>query len=98
MYLSAIVADVALPEKVVAVKVFVPGRYDNGVVVESSNKSFAPPTLTRSSSLESGYSPQFSNNLLHDEENYPTFLNKDQLSGLSESYINAAASSANWPS
>ena len=37
---------------------------------------------------------KFSNNILHDEENYATFLNKDQLSGLSEFYIKAAAKDA----
>jgi len=42
----------------------------------------------------SGFYTNFSNNILHDEENYPTFLSKDQLSGLSDSYIKAAASSA----
>jgi len=42
----------------------------------------------------SGIYTNFSNNILHDEENYPTFLTKDQLSGLSDSYIKAAASSA----
>jgi len=34
---------------------------------------------------------QFSNNVLHDEENYVTYLNEDQLGGLSESFIKAAA-------
>ncbi len=34
---------------------------------------------------------KFSNNVLHDEENYVTFLNKDQLSGLSDGYIKSAA-------
>ena len=33
----------------------------------------------------------FSNNVLHDEENYVTYLNKNQLGGLSESFINSAA-------
>ncbi len=33
----------------------------------------------------------FSNNVLHDEENYVTYLNKDQLSGLSDSYISSSA-------
>ena len=33
----------------------------------------------------------FSNNVLHDEENYVTFLTKDQLSGLSDSYISSSA-------
>jgi len=33
----------------------------------------------------------FSNNVLHDEENYVTYLTKDQLSGLSESFVKSAA-------
>ncbi|WP_047547229.1 M3 family metallopeptidase [Psychroserpens sp. Hel_I_66] len=34
---------------------------------------------------------KFSNNVLHDEENYVTYLNKNQLGGLSESFMNSAA-------
>ncbi|MBU2938413.1 M3 family metallopeptidase [Lacinutrix sp. C3R15] len=34
---------------------------------------------------------QFSDNVLHDEENYVTFLNKKQLEGLSEAFIKSAA-------
>ncbi|WP_460219491.1 M3 family metallopeptidase [Psychroserpens sp. MEBiC05023] len=34
---------------------------------------------------------KFSNNTLHDEENYVTYLNKNQLGGLSESFIKSAA-------
>lgn len=34
---------------------------------------------------------RFSNNVLHDEENYVTYLNKDQLSGLSDSFIKSAS-------
>ncbi|MBT8275172.1 MAG: M3 family metallopeptidase [Bacteroidia bacterium] len=37
---------------------------------------------------------KFSNNVLHDEENYVTYLNKDQLGGLSEGYIKSAARTA----
>jgi peptidyl-dipeptidase Dcp len=37
---------------------------------------------------------QFSNNVLSDEENYVTYLSKDQLSGLSDGYIKAAAKAA----
>ncbi|WP_299128434.1 M3 family metallopeptidase, partial [uncultured Winogradskyella sp.] len=33
----------------------------------------------------------FSNNVLHDEENYITYLTKDQLGGLSEGFIKSAA-------
>ncbi|MEQ8926527.1 MAG: hypothetical protein RLO81_11975 [Fulvivirga sp.] len=36
----------------------------------------------------------FASNVLADEESYETFLNKDQLGGLSESYINSAAKAA----
>lgn len=36
----------------------------------------------------------FSNNVLHDEENYITYLNEDQLGGLSEGFIKSAASIA----
>lgn len=34
---------------------------------------------------------QFSNNVLHDEENYVTYLNESQLDGLSEGFIKSAA-------
>jgi peptidyl-dipeptidase Dcp len=34
---------------------------------------------------------RFSNNLLHDEENYVTYLNENQLGGLSEGFIKSAA-------
>ncbi|RNC80222.1 MAG: M3 family peptidase [Winogradskyella sp.] len=34
---------------------------------------------------------KFSNNVLHDEENYVTYLTKDQLGGLSDAFINSAA-------
>ncbi len=36
----------------------------------------------------------FSNNVLHDEENYVTYITKDQLSGLPESFVNASAKAA----
>lgn len=37
---------------------------------------------------------KFSNNVLHDEENYVTFITKEQLGGLPESFVNAAAKAA----
>ncbi len=37
---------------------------------------------------------QFSNNVLAEEENYVVFLEEDQLSGLTESYIKSSASAA----
>lgn len=36
----------------------------------------------------------FSNNILHDEENYVTFIGEDQLSGLSDSFIKSAKKEA----
>lgn len=41
-----------------------------------------------------GLQTQFANNILADEENYVLFLNAEQLSGLSESLISAAANAA----
>ncbi len=37
---------------------------------------------------------KFSNNVLHDEETYVTYLTKDQLGGLSESFVASAAAAA----
>ena len=37
---------------------------------------------------------QFGNNVLHDEENYVTYLTADQLSGLPQGFIDAAAAAA----
>ncbi len=37
---------------------------------------------------------KFSNNVLADEENYVTYINKDQLNGLPESFVKAAAKAA----
>ena len=37
---------------------------------------------------------KFSNNVLHDEENYVTFLSKDELRGLSESFIKSTKKEA----
>lgn len=37
---------------------------------------------------------KFSNNVLHDEESYVTYLTKDQLGGLPESFVAAAAAAA----
>jgi len=37
---------------------------------------------------------QFSTNVLHDEENYVTYLTEDQLSGLPDSFVQASAAAA----
>lgn len=41
-----------------------------------------------------GLHTKFANNVLNDEENYVTYLTKDQLGGLSESFIASSASAA----
>lgn len=41
-----------------------------------------------------GLQTQFANNVLADEENYVLYLNKEQLSGLSESFISSLATAA----
>ena len=56
---------------------------------EASKKEYA----AINKELSSIYT-KFSNNILNDEESYAVFLNKDQLSGLSESFIKAAAIAA----
>jgi len=42
----------------------------------------------------SGVYTNFSNNILHDEESYPTFFTAEQLSGLPESYVKSSAAAA----
>lgn len=42
----------------------------------------------------SGIYTKFSNNILHDEESYPTFFTSKQLSGLPESYVKSAGAAA----
>lgn len=42
----------------------------------------------------SGIYTQFSSNILHDEESYPTFFTAEQLSGLPQSYVKSAAAAA----
>ena len=62
----------------------------NGAELDADKKSRYAEINKELSSLYT----QFSNNVLHDEENYVTYLNEDQLGGLSEGYIKSAASIA----
>ena len=59
----------------------------NGAALDSISKARYADINRELSSLYT----TFSNNVLHDEENYVTFLTKDQLGGLSEGYIKSAA-------
>lgn len=59
----------------------------NGAALDSISKARYADINRELSSLYT----TFSNNVLHDEENYVTYLTKDQLGGLSEGYIKSAA-------
>jgi peptidyl-dipeptidase Dcp len=62
----------------------------NGATLDSVSKARYADINRELSSLYT----TFSNNVLHDEENYVTYLTKDQLGGLSEGYIKSAARTA----
>jgi peptidyl-dipeptidase Dcp len=59
----------------------------NGAALDSISKARYADINRELSSLYT----TFSNNVLHDEENYVTYLTKGQLGGLSEGYIKSAA-------
>ena len=62
----------------------------NGANLNEENKARYAAINKELSSLYT----DFSNNVLHDEENYVTYLTKDQLGGLSEGFIKSAAAIA----
>ena len=62
----------------------------NGATLDSDAKARYAAINKRLSELHT----KFASNVLHDEENYVTFLTKDQLGGLPESLVRAAASAA----
>ena len=62
----------------------------NGAALDSLSKARYADINRELSSLYT----TFSNNVLHDEENYVTFLTEDQLGGLPEGYIKSAAQTA----
>ncbi|MDB4534310.1 M3 family metallopeptidase [Vicingaceae bacterium] len=59
----------------------------NGAELNAEQKSSYAAISKELSSLYT----KFSNNVLHDEENYVTFLTKEQLGGLADGYIKSAA-------
>lgn len=79
-------------------------RDDQRRVVELTYDSFARNGATLEGEAAERYAEiqqrlaelhtQFGNNVLHDEENYVTYLSEDQLSGLPRGFIDAAASAA----
>lgn len=62
----------------------------NGATLEGDAKARYAAINQRLAELHT----QFSNNVLHDEENYVTYLTASQLSGLPESFVRAAAAAA----
>ena len=62
----------------------------NGATLDAENKARYAAINKRLSALHT----KFQNNVLADEEGYILYINKDQLSGLSEGYIKAAAATA----
>ncbi|MFB9055306.1 M3 family metallopeptidase [Mariniflexile ostreae] len=59
----------------------------NGAALDAQKKARYAAINKELSSLYT----KFSNNVLHDEENYVTYLNENQLEGLSQGYIKSAA-------
>lgn len=59
----------------------------NGAELDSAKKARYAAINKELSSLYT----EFSNNVLHDEENYVTYLTEDQLGGLTEAFISSAA-------
>ena len=66
------------------------GLVMNGAELEGEAKERYAAINKELSSLHTA----FANNVLHDEESYVTYLTEDQLGGLSDSYIKAAAKAA----
>ncbi|MFT5541199.1 MAG: peptidyl-dipeptidase Dcp [Glaciecola sp.] len=62
----------------------------NGATLDDTDKKRYADINQELASLHT----KFSNNVLADEENYVLFLSKDQLAGLPESFVNAAAGMA----
>ncbi len=66
------------------------GFASNGATLNDADKKKYAEINQRLAQLHT----QFSNNVLADEEGYVVYLNKEQLSGLPDSYIKAAAKAA----
>lgn len=78
------------PDQKRLVKLVYDGFARNGATLDAAGKARYADINKRLSELQT----TFANNVLHDEENYVTYLTQDQLGGLSESYIRAGAAAA----
>lgn len=78
------------PEQQRLTKLVYLGFANNGATLDAEQKKRYAAINLRLSQLYT----QFSNNILADEENYALYLSKEQLGGLPESLVNAAAAAA----
>jgi len=89
VYESDAVKDMA-PHQQRLVKLVYDGFARNGATLNAEDKARYTAINKRLSELHT----KFGNNVLADEEGYVLYISKDQLSGLSESFIKAAAATA----
>ena len=78
------------PDQQRLIQITYDGFARNGATLNTEGKARYAAINKRLSALHT----QFGNNVLNDEEGYVTFLNKDQLSGLSDGFIKAMAKAA----
>jgi len=78
------------PDQQRIVKLSYDGFVRNGALLDEANKARYAQINQRLAQLHT----QFGNNVLADEEGYVTFISQDQLSGLPDSFIKAAAAAA----
>src|SRR5690606_26370059 len=84
-------ADLGLrPDQLRLVELVYDGFARNGATLDGAAKERYAAINQRLAELHT----QFSNNVLADEENYVLYLSEDQLSGLPDSFVRAAAAAA----
>nr|WP_026941003.1 M3 family metallopeptidase [Hellea balneolensis] len=89
IYESDAVKDMR-PDQQRLIKLVYDGFARNGATLNADDKARYAAINKRLSALHT----KFGNNVLADEEGYILYINEDQLSGLSEGYIKAAAATA----
>lgn len=78
------------PDQQRLVQLVYDGFARNGATLNTADKARYAQINQRLSALHT----KFANNVLNDEEGYVTYLSEDQLGGLSESFVKAAAAAA----
>ena len=82
--------DTLRPDQRRVVELVYEGFAHNGALLEGEDAERFAEINARLSELQT----QFANNVLHDEENYVTYISEDQLSGLPASFVAAASAAA----